>query len=82
MMNKIYTVSYYGSQNEASSTWFGHCCGAKYVKNPTPVNLKKGYRGIRIAVGEVVPAYKGPKQSIDVINTRNGPLTVGIRHAW
>jgi hypothetical protein len=84
-MNKIYKDPY-GNDNayeEAPSTWFSWCCGARYIKEPTHNNMTRGYRGIRVAVGDnIVNAGVHKKQEISVVQTKNGPLTVGVRHVW
>lgn len=81
MSDKIYYSGYYGT-TEASGSWFSSCCGARYVKKPSKANMTNSYRGIRVAVGAVHEPYVGPKQCVDVVQTKNGPLTIGVRHAW
>lgn len=83
-MSKIYKFDEYrkDSLKEAPSTWFSNCCGAKYIKEPTQANMTRGYRGIRVAVGEILKPGVNKKQTVNVVNTKNGPLTIGVRHVW
>jgi hypothetical protein len=82
-MSKIYKENYYGGHEEAPSTWFSFCCGARYIKNPTKTNMTRGYRGIRVAVGDnIIDAGVRKKQEISVVQTKNGLLTIGVRHVW
>ena len=67
----------------AESTWLSGCCGAGWVKNPTEkTSLRRTHKGIRLIVGKHEEPYSGPKQHVDIVETKNGTITVGIRHAW
>lgn len=68
----------------ATHSWFAECCGAKYYKSLGPVQLErvKNYRGIVVAVGKKgVPQDTG-KCEIVHVETKNGPLTIGMRYEW
>lgn len=83
-MSKIYEYGHYGRcDKEAHGTWFSNCCGAKYIKEPNKTNMTRGYRGIRVAVGDnIIAAGEHKKQTVNIVNTKNGPLTIGVRHVW
>jgi len=56
---------------------FCACCGAKWRKEKMTYNA----RMIQLLLAEV--AMKDTdKNSFTVVQTQNGPITVGVRHAW
>lgn len=56
---------------------FCGCCGAKWRKEKMTPNA----RMIQLLLSEV--AMKDTdKNSFTVVQTQNGPITVGVRHAW
>jgi hypothetical protein len=64
---------------------FSSCCGSKYAgENPDEQTFKKGYRGIKLAIGKHFEEgdYNDGTQRIQHIKTKNGYLTTSIRHKW
>ena len=59
---------------------FSSCCGTRYVTKPS--SFKRSGRFILLGEGAMAEEMDGPKQTINVINTQNGPITVRVRHVW
>lgn len=81
----IYSHSYYGvSVNPINrGGWFANCCGATYISRPKPNAKVTGtHKGIKVWAGAVGKPYKGKKQTVDHVVTRNGTITVSVRHDW
>lgn len=81
----IYKSRLYGRNKfePADKSWFSWCCGARYSPNVTSrTNFQAGHLGIRVFEGIVGEEYVGPKQQLKHIKTRNGDLTVSIRHEY
>lgn len=56
------------------------CCGAKPY---TPETFPKGRtKYIAIAAGEVKDPIINSKWDVNVVQTKNGPVTIGVRHEW
>lgn len=56
----------------------GHCCGSQFL------NPKKKFSinyGIAVADGKV-KFTPSEKETFDVVQTKSGPLSVGIRHVY
>ncbi len=85
-MTKVYTQTYYGVSNQPirdKSLWFSHCCGATFIPEPTEkVNVRGSHKGIKVWPGAIGKPYKGRKQQVDHVVTRNGTLTVSVRHEF
>ena len=73
--------NFYGTR-KANSSWFASCCGARYSKVTDKTKFQQGHKGILVFDGAVGKEYKGTKQSLTHVKTKNGTITVGIRHTW
>ena len=68
-----------GRTREASEReWLADCCGAR-ARHPSR-NIANNRTGILVAVGKTGCAYVGRKVQVDVVQTKNGPIAVSIRH--
>jgi hypothetical protein len=82
-MTSVYRHNYYGASHEpmGNEAWFCNCCGASYIAKPKPdAKVSPAHKGIRVWAGAVGAPYKGPKQTVDHLVTRNGTITVSVRH--
>lgn len=70
------------SNRMADRVWFANCCGATYSKVTPKTNTQGGHKGIKVWDGAIGTEYKGEKQSLTHVKTRNGTISVSIRHAW
>ncbi len=70
-------------KRQAPSGFFANCCGATYTKTITEkTKVSAGHKGIRVFEKEIGTPYQGDKQSLHHVKTRNGTITVSIRHTW
>ncbi len=78
----IYRQEYYGAPRlRENGNWFAWCCGATYIPKPKPNTKVSGsHKGIKVWAGAVGEPYKGKKQTVDHVVTRNGTITVSVRH--
>ncbi len=68
---------------KADSSWFANCCGATYVhKVSEKTKFNAPHKGIRVFSGIHGKEYEGTKQFLKHIKTRNGDITVNIRHVY
>ena len=83
MKTNIYNTN---NRELTSRDWMCCCCGARAVT--IKPNNKKVFHGtsrlIRVAVGDFNDgqSFDNGKQTIDVIQTKNGPITIGTRYVW
>ena len=74
------------------SDWYGYntyngqfcgCCGSSYAQNLNGrANPAINAKGIKLMLGAIGKEQKGPKINIDHVKTKNGYVTVSIRHVW
>jgi hypothetical protein len=70
-------------KSQAPSGFFADCCGATYTKTISDkTNVYATHKGIRVFDQEFGTPYQGNKQSLHHVKTRNGTITVSIRHTW
>lgn len=67
----------------AGSKWFADCCGATYKWHPDEkTKVTALHKGILVFDRIIGKEYKGKKQDVSHIKTRNGNLTICIRHTY
>ncbi len=77
-----YGRDYYVEAN--TSTWLCNSCGARAVNlelKDVIMSLKR-VGGIKVAVGAFGDGYDDGKVAINVVNTKNGPLTISTRYVY
>ncbi len=81
MRNVIYEYNY---NDPAPHSWFSNCCGAKYYKTLTEKSKERimQSRFITVALGDQIPEYSDDKTEVVHVKTKNGTITVKVRHAW
>lgn len=77
--NPYGTANYHGIGPDYNH-WLSDCCGARFVAKPKPtINLRRPHVGIRIVNGIVNDECDDPVYFVKHLQTKAGPLTVGIR---
>jgi len=79
-MTTVPFVDYYGNPPERGWPTFSSCCGSRYVFPGN--NFSRPMRGIKVGVGALIDNKINPKTSHHLVQTKNGPLSVVIRHKW
>ena len=72
----------FNSSSRAASSWFANCCGASYPKITDKTKITATQKGFRVFDGAFGQEYEGRKQSVKHIHTKNGTITLSIRHTW
>lgn len=76
--NLYNTNGYHG--NYDYKDWLADCCGARFVDTPpTNIDLRRPHIGIRIVNGIVNKECDDEVYFIKHLQTKAGPLTVGVR---
>jgi hypothetical protein len=74
--------SLYGSGTIGVRDWLCNCCGARAKEAGSMPDMTKNKRGILVAAGLIHAPYQGDKVEVTTIQTKNGPLTVSVRHVF
>lgn len=63
---------------------FSGCCGTLPLKTKARAQtlLSQPVRKICLGVGKLLEPMDDGKQLVDIVETKNGPVTVGIRYVW
>lgn len=72
----------YDSDTIGVRDWLCTCCGARAKEAGKEVDMTKNKRGILVAAGLIHAPYQGDKVEVTTIQTKNGPLTVSVRHVF
>ena len=67
-----------------TTTWLCNSCGARAVNlelKDVTMSLKR-VGGIKVAAGAFGDEYDNGKVAINVVNTKNGPLTISTRYVY
>ena len=81
-MTKPKFVDQYGKEANAY-TWIAACCGARATKRaPIDKTLCGRHKGIRVWAGEYKEPFDNDKNLVTTVQTKNGPLSIGVRYVW